>query len=318
MTSSEPLLKTRQVAEALGVSGATVKRWVDAGLIRASRTVGKHRLVPLSEVERMSLELGGDRKPIELAGLSGPSAAGDDDSRVVETLTGLLREGKSAEARRLIRNVSRSRLDAAGLADRLVSPVMERIGHGWMVGAIDVYQEHAASSIVAAGIQERIDEFANKQQSGPAPLALGATTEGDFYVIAGLLAELSLRELGWEVRNLGTNLPLRSLANAARDYTPKLIYLSFGYLKDEDRFVREYQAFHEAVSEVGSAVILGGRALRPELRSRLSYTAFGDRLSHLAEFARQLAPRAKAPTPEPADQRAVGGAISNTESEHHG
>lgn len=317
MISSEPLLKTRQVAKALGVSGATVKRWVDAGLIRASRTVGKHRLVPLSEVERMRLELGGDRKPIELADSLDNSAKDGEDWWVVETLTELLRAGKSAEARRLLRNLSRSRLDAAGLADRVVAPVMERIGHGWMVGSLDVYQEHVASSVLAAGIQERIDEI-TIEPSASAPLALGATTEGDFYVIAGLLAELSLRELGWEVRNLGTNLPLRSLANAAREYTPKLIYLSFGYLKDEDRFVREYHAFHEAASEVGSAVILGGRALRPELRSRLSYTAFGDRLSHLAEFARQLAPRAKSPTPETADPRAVDGGISNTESEHHG
>ena len=41
---------------------------------------------------------------------------------------------------------------------------------------------------------------------------------------------------------------------------------------------------------MGAAVILGGRAFDPELRSRLMYASFGDRMAHLAEFARRMLP----------------------------
>ena len=54
MTEPEVFLKTQQVADALGISVSTLKRWVDAGEIAATRTVGKHRLIALDEAIRFA------------------------------------------------------------------------------------------------------------------------------------------------------------------------------------------------------------------------------------------------------------------------
>ena len=43
-------LEALEVADALGVSVSTIQRWVDAGSIEATRTMGKHRRVLLSSV----------------------------------------------------------------------------------------------------------------------------------------------------------------------------------------------------------------------------------------------------------------------------
>ena len=43
------------------------------------------------------------------------------------------------------------------------------------------------------------------------------------------------------------------------------------------------------------AVILGGRALGADLRARLDYASFGERMAHLAEFARGLSPAGRPP-----------------------
>ena len=288
MTPSGDYLKTQTVAEALGLSVSTIKRWVDSGTIQAVRTVGKHRLIPRSEAARVAQELRlGGVKDVDVGSPAAEPQAVTEET--CDRLFGYLKDGRSSEALRFIREVYLGGCSAVSLADQLIRPVMGRIGHGWMVGALDVYEEHQASQIVATALQELIARV-SRERVPSGPLAIGATTEGDPYLLSGLLADLLLRELGWKVRNLGVNLPLSSLANATSEYRPTLVFLSINYLRDRDRFLREYRSFYETASLTNAAVILGGQALDSELRSRLLYTAFGDRMIHLAEFARQLSP----------------------------
>jgi MerR family transcriptional regulator, light-induced transcriptional regulator len=271
-------MRTQEVAERLRVSVSTVKRWVDSGAIQAVRTPGGHRQIPFSEVERMAKRLSrgnlGELQA-ELAGV---------DDRSCDLLLSLLRQGDNRSAKDFVKTLSRSGCSADILADNLIRPTMERIGHNWLVGALDVFEEHQASQVIAGALHELIADQAGKPASGP--LAIGATTEGDPYVLSCLLGELLLRELGWEVRNLGANLPLKSLANAVLAYHPKIIYLSVNYVNDESLYVRDFSRFHETAVSVGAAVVIGGRALGAALRSKLPYAAYGERMAHLAAFAR--------------------------------
>ncbi len=294
MISAEPYLKTQRVAQALGVSVSTIKRWVDSGMIQAARTVGKHRLIPFSEALRLAREQGFPEANLALlSGLASRPREQGDAGSPVDCLERLLREGKRTEARSFLQAYYRSGVGAVGLADDLIRPVMERIGHGWMVGSLDIYQEHEATETLTSGLRELVTRLGPGRPEGP--LALGATTEGDPYVLPGLLGELVLLELGWRVRNLGINLPLRSLAVATLKHRPRLIFLSASYIRNEDEFVKEYRSFHESVAAVGAAVIVGGQALGPSLRSRLLFAGHGDRMAHLAEFARRFSPPAESP-----------------------
>ena len=286
MIAAEPYLKTQRVAKALGVSVSTIKRWVDSGMIQAARTVGKHRLIPFSEALRLAREQGFPEANLAvLSGLSTDTPEVGSDGPV-PLLERLLRDGRVAESKAFIHSLYNAGWDAVALADDLVRPVMQRIGHGWMVGSLDVYQEHEATQTIAAALRDLIDQVHRRERSGP--LALGATTEGDPYVLGGLLGELVLLELGWRVRNLGINLPLRSLAQATIRHRPRLIFVSASFLKDEDQFVREYRSFHEAPPRSGPRSSSAARHSGPELRSRLIFAGHGDRMAHLAEFARRL------------------------------
>lgn len=284
---SEPLLRTRQVAEALGVSVSTIKRWVDSGALRATRTVGKHRLVPLEEAIQFAKRQ--DLSPVRLeAMLEGNAAAVVTvDEAFREALVEALCRGRLADVKSSIAAAYANSRGASQLADDLIRPVMERIGHGWSEGLVDVYEEHRATRIVEMALIALI----GKVTTAPgAPLAMGATPEGDPYTLSGLLGELALRELGWDVMNLGPSLPMASLARAVRDRRPKLVWISINFLTDPERFVREYEGFFDAASSAGAAVYLGGPALDRPLRARLVAAGFGERIAHLAEFARRLCP----------------------------
>jgi len=291
---AERLLKTRELSELLGVSVSTVKRWVDQGELPATRTVGGHRLIPEVEARRFVR-----RKRLTAPGLDEPL---EFTPIPWERLATLLKRGRAAEADALIRSFE-AEAGAVALADELIRPAMERMGHQWEDQALDVYQEHRASRILEDSLMELLR--AVEPASETAPLALGAASEGDLYTISGLLCELTLRRLGWRTINLGANLPLRSLARAVAAQRPRLVWLTVSHLEDPSPFVQEYSAFHEVASRTGAAVAVGGSALTAELRAELVAASFGERMSHLREFAVRLVPPGRGPdeagSPDPLD-----------------
>jgi len=292
MVDSETYLRTQQVADALGVSVSTIKRWVDSGALDATRTMGKHRLVLLSSALDFARR---EKFPLEdLLSLGGLPASTKPDERTCDSLLEALRQGRSREASAIIAAAHRAGGGAAALADHLIRPVMERIGHSWMIGSWDAYQEHQASQVIASAISDLNLRLARRGDADR-PVALGAAPEGDPYLLPVLLGELTLREVGWEVRNLGADLPLRSLAAATKEYRPGLVFLSASVVVDRVRFLQDYSYFYESATLVDAAIILGGRALGPDLRSQLIYASFGDRMAHLAEFGRTMLPAGRNP-----------------------
>lgn len=91
---NSPLFTTREAAERLGVSRSTVQRWIDANIIKAHRTVGKHRRVSETDLRRISAELG-----IPFRELDQPTSAPthgimivDDEPLILTTLELALRK----------------------------------------------------------------------------------------------------------------------------------------------------------------------------------------------------------------------------------
>ena len=292
MVTPETYLKTQQVAEALGVSVSSVKRWVDAGALQATRTMGRHRLVLLSSALSFAQR---EQFPVEgLLAISPSNNGSAVHAQLCERLLDALKSGDDQLSTALILSVYQDGAGVVDLADQLIRPAMERIGQGWFLGQWDVYEEHLATSLLITTLTG-INQSLIKSTSESRPLALGATPSGDPYVLPGLLAEIVVRGVGWNVRNLGCDLPLRSLAEATRRFRPRMIFLSASHIADRDLFVSEYSYFYESASLVGAAVMLGGRAFDHELRSRLVFASFGDRMAHLSEFARQILPSSENP-----------------------
>jgi methanogenic corrinoid protein MtbC1 len=260
---------------------------VDAGEIGAARTVGKHRLISLDEAMRFARERDMATDALQRLAGSGLRALSRVDEVTRGGLLSALKQGRALDARRLILAAHAALGNGAALADELISPVMKEVGHGWQGGTWDVYEEHQASQIVAAALNELI-ALGNRGMDMPGPLALGASPEGDLYTLSTLLGELTLRELGWDVKNLGPNLPLRSLSRAVETHRPRLVFLSISHIADPIDLVERHAEFQATARAHGAGVILGGRALSEENPHRLESSIVGRRMSDLANFGRRL------------------------------
>ncbi|MFM7152081.1 MAG: helix-turn-helix domain-containing protein [Gemmataceae bacterium] len=290
VSSDRRYVSPLQVARALGVSETSVKRWVDEGKLPAQRTEGGHRRILVSDVLAYVSQRNWPHVDLNLLVGSTRSPAVVEVSPLVESFHDSLIQDDSERARMLLLDAQQNGLSMARLADEVISPVMARIGQGWAQGNLDVYHEHRATQVcLSALLAVKMRQENGPELSPEKPLAIGGSPEGDHYLLPSLLIEMGLRELGWRVVNIGPNTPFGSFLRILDERKPQLLWLSCSHVADPEQFVEGFHRLYENVVRHGVAVSVGGRALTSDLRERLTFTHHGDRMSHLAAFAQQLA-----------------------------
>lgn len=288
----------KQVADRLGVSESSVKRWLDQGTVPFRRTAGGHRRVSEVSLQQLVEQLKASSGMPSISGIdeevvgSGASAerAGQQGERSVQRIgdafTASLAQGNFVRCNKLLNELIASGYSPAIAADLLITPAMHGIGHHWEHGQVAIYQERRACAIAVElirGLARRCSVRAG------APTAIGGAPERDQYQVATALVELALRQCGWRATSLGSNLPLREFLRAVGEYRPRLVWVSVSYLVDEEAFVRDFNELAASLPKQ-TALLLGGRAATDQLRPRLRYTSFCDSLSNLVDLADSLFP----------------------------
>jgi excisionase family DNA binding protein len=295
--STSKYVSTTEVANALGIGVSTVKRWVDDGVLPAHKTAGGHRKLLMADV--LELARRGDFPLASLPELA-KHRRGKECLVYADLAKELLRSllaGNSEQVRLLVIGSYNRGMSIEDLADHMIAPAMKNIGHAWEAGRIDVMEEHRASQICAAALYE-LKATLELRVSKNRPQAVGGAAENDKAVLPTLLAQMVLIDAGWDAVNLGPNTPFRSLLKAIAELRPKLLWLSVCHpmTKDEEaEFVSGYRELYRQAEKAGVAVAIGGNALVENFRSRIPYTTYGDRLSHLVAFARTLNPKPTQP-----------------------
>ena len=275
---------TSAVADALGVSVSTVKRWVDEGILPAYRTVGGHRRLRGEHV----ISAVRDRLlPYRNLSALDPLIRPTPVSRLNRQFIRALQQGDGSRVRQLLLEVHRSGMSFASMADEVIAPVMTEVGHGWQSGRLDVFEEHRATQLCQAALYE-LKSQSSAAQTRRNPLALGGGPKGDPYVIANLLAELVLLETGWNVVNLGPNTPMTSFLLALERLRPRLVWLSVSYVPDFPAFQRGFTALCRSAGASRATVVAGGRVMTADRRARLPLARFGENLSDLQNIAATL------------------------------
>lgn len=283
----EEHLTTRQVAEALSVSESSVKRWCDSGDIPTVRTVGGHRRIPLAgfmefleETKRQVVspllptnrlrEVGTRVDPV--------SQVGDPKALFLQAL----KDGDENRCRKVLTTAYASRESIAWLADEFIMATFQTIGQQWDCGDLEIYQERRGCEICSRLLHELRRLIPEVPQNGP--LAIGGAPEGDQYTLPTQIVELVLRENGWRTMNLGSNLPLPTIAAAVQQHQPRMLWLSVSHLEDQEAFVSGYAKLAEVLPKE-TVVVIGGRALTDDLRPHLKYHGHCDNMQQLALFA---------------------------------
>ena len=288
----EQFLTTRALARMWMVSEATVKRWADAGLLRASRTAGGHRRFLLDEVARFQTERGlgqSAQTPSRPAGAPpgrGKSRRGGGvpSEQLFDAITG----GQDDAAASLLLESYLDGVPMWRLFDEAVAGAMRRVGDLWHEGGVTVADEHYATRTAVRAI-ERLG-VSVRRRLGPGLSAICCAPEGELHDVPALCLQVMLESEGWRVVNLGANTPLFTLADAIKRHRPQLVCVSSTILLDIERGAREYAQVLDAARASGARLALGGRGFADEfIRRRFPAELHGGSFGELAEFTKESA-----------------------------
>ncbi len=288
MTAARSTVSPRQVAEALGVSESSVKRWSDQGLMATQKTAGGHRKLVLADVLRFVHEQGFAIDKPELLGLPGAAPRRTiplDESR--GNLLVALTAGDAAAISRIVVGLFVGGLPLTELFDGVLAPALRDLGAGWVHGTVRVFEEHRAVVLVQRALHDLRDLVPRSARRKP-PLGVFATVSGDPYTIAVSMAELTVLGLGWAATNLGANMPAHTLCEAIVGTKPRVLGLGINHVADLDAFAAEYLPVTACAREHRTAIVVGGAGTTPEVRARIRYAACCTSMRELADFCASL------------------------------
>jgi excisionase family DNA binding protein len=222
----KPILTPRELAEAIGVSESSVKRWVDAGTITATRTAGGHRRIAIGEAVRFIRAQQSVVERPDALGLADVASVGavfpdrgDEGARLYDYLV----EGASPEAKGLLLALYLSGMSVAEIVDGPLHDSMRTLGELWEHRTDGIFREHRATEI-AFQAMNRLRALLPDDACGP--IAVGGAAPGDIYQLPTLCAATVLQAAGLTAVNLGARLPVRSLETAVDQLGANLVWVS--------------------------------------------------------------------------------------------
>ena len=291
MADRPGLLTPRQVARAIGVSEASVKRWCDQGVIETTRTAGGHRRLRADSVTAFLRESGHTVVQPEVLGL--PSTSGHT-ARIINRGCNLfveaLRSGQRDVAWQTIADLRQADHSLASIGDHVITTAMSKLAGETSDKPEAEYRTRRANVICLRIIHDLHSELPLPGANAPAGYA--AALDGEEHDLTVSLAELILRSVGWNASSLGTGLPFHTLKQAIRDHAPRILCVQIPLIRDESRLVREFISLRRVAANRGSRVAVIGRWSASEtLRERIHSDDFCETFTELELLARKHRPK---------------------------
>ena len=146
--------------------------------------------------------------------------------------------------------------------DKLLKPVMYRIGDLWQQGQLDVATEHASTNTAISLIKiinERLTVRTTEPGTSSDYKAVICTPDGELHGLACNMIESLLLNKGFKVYNISTSIPTDYIVDYIRDLQPDIIFISITLVENIKSAERLVQQIHARYNNK-LPVVVGGSA----------------------------------------------------------
>ncbi len=234
----------------LSVGVSSIKRWVDQGVLRATKTPGGHRRLATEDVQKLLQA----NAPANAA-----TNSVEDDSELWMKLIC----SNVPQADLLVRlQEKRQELGSWWAICELLGKLLVRMGQQWTFGKLSIVDEHHAS--------DRLERLLHSVTAAlpcqpNAPTVLMMTAPSDEHTLGLLLVEVVLREAGLNVRWSGRNTPADQVRPLLQSCSIDFIAVSASAASTNRETLNGFaQALLNMCDEFGATLLLGGSGAWPE------------------------------------------------------
>ncbi|HET8855994.1 MAG TPA: B12-binding domain-containing protein [Nitrososphaeraceae archaeon] len=166
--------------------------------------------------------------------------------------------------------------------EKLLIPVLYKIGDQWANGEIDVATEHVCSNATITLIDLINQKNINKKISKSSlsitnrPIVL-CTPEGELHSIGCKIIESLLLEKGYEVYNITSPLPTNSIESYLDNIDPSIIIISVTLKENINSVIRFVQEIRQSFN---IPIIVGGNAIKFVSKSQIELLEKYDKVYH--------------------------------------
>lgn len=272
------------VARRTGLKPDLIRAWERRyGAVEPGRTDTRRRFYSDSDIERLLLlrrVVGTGRGIGQVAGLSDdelralideeaarepdrPAAdllrvPGSGDGTSEPLLALCLSAAQRLDVRELEMQIERASvvLSRTALLEKLLVPLMQRVGDLWHQGILRTVHEHLTSAVVRSFIGGMNGNYA---AHGTAPQLVVTTPSRQQHELGALVAAAMAAAEGWQVTYLGPDLPPQEIAAAALQRGARAVALGLTYPPDDPLLVEDLKRLRRLLPQ-GTELIVGGRA----------------------------------------------------------
>ncbi len=281
-------LSPKDLADAVGVSESSLKRWADEGLVHVSRTAGGHRRITIAEAIRY----------IRQAGLPivNPAALGIADltklapelltrpNSADQPLVDAVMNGNAELARGIAISMFITGRSISEICDGPLTRAMHAVGDLWKHSQSGILIEHRATDICAQAVHQIRSLLPTPDSKALG--ATGGTPAGDPYMLTSLMAATVLAGEGWREENLGPDIPLELMAEAAQRHRASLVWVSVCTEQDNEKLSPRIIELGQKLRSMGATLAVGGRMMPPRPMLIHDNVHVIASMSELAAFAR--------------------------------
>jgi DNA-binding transcriptional MerR regulator len=308
MSNDAPAFNLKAVVRETGLKPDTIRAWERRyGVPKPRRTAGGHRLYSQRDIDLLKWMNARQHEGLSISRIvdlwKGLEAEGKDPLQVTShtLMRQTLQLGDVGELANLRQdwvqaclNFDEPRAEQALTQAFALFPLnsvvmdvlmrgLAEIGDGWYRGEVAVQQEHFASTLAVRRLQTLI---AASPPSTRAERIVLACPPGEQHTISLLVINLFLRRQGWEVIDLGANVPLERLETMVTNLRPQLLIASAQHLLT----AQTLQLMAALLTRLKVPLAYGGIIFNrlPALRRHIAGRFVGESLSELTGVVQEI------------------------------